>query len=222
MIQIPNLTTMQHSMSIIERPSMVLLIDCWAQWDEPSSDTVRQCFYNIKNFCETNPYVHAIGLATYHVDNTLIIGQEEPWYSNARELFYSTTRWEKLRRNWTDTKFDHVSHTHKIVRDLNLRADQTQFLVLDTDQLVYYCNHVYTIIENIYVFGIASDVCLECRPLGWRELTNLNRYNLFTTPKNILSNIECSLDCKKNFITEISSPWKTLYNSTIILDQDQV
>jgi hypothetical protein len=208
--------------NILERPSMVLLIDCWSQWDEPPNYNVQQCYRNIRNFCENNTHVHSVGLATYHVDSTLTIGQEEPWYSNARELFYSTTRWEKLRSNWTSIKFDAVSHTHKIVRDLDLRADQTQFLTLDTDHLVYYCNYVYPIIENIYVFGIANDVCLESRPVGWRELTHLNRYNIFSKPKTILSRLDCSLNLEKNFVTQVDQPWKMLYNNTIILDQDQI
>jgi len=208
--------------SIIERPSMVLLIDCWSSWDDPANDTVRQCYQNIRSFCKTNPHIHTIGLATYRGEKVFNLGKEEPWYSNSHELFYSSTRWEQLRRSWGDVVFDDNTYTHEIIRDLDIRDDQSQFLIWNQNQLLYYCNHVFPIIENIYVLGIASDVCLESAPIGWRELTYLNRYNLFSTPKNILSKSDCILPLSKQFVTEVAAPWKKLHNNITILDQDQI
>jgi hypothetical protein len=208
--------------NVIERPSMVLLIDCWSCWDEPTDRNVQECLKNIKNFCWNNPYVHSIGLASYWGMDPVTVSSEEPWHSNAKELFYNTTRWEHLRDVWNNTCFDSGVHTHSMIRDLPIRHDQTQFSVWNADQLLYYCNHVYQIIENIYVFGIAWDVCLESRPVGWKELCCLNQYDMFTSNKTILSDISCTLDQTKNFRNEVASPWIKLYNNTIILDQDQL
>jgi hypothetical protein len=209
-------TTMNN---ILERPSMVLLIDCWAQWDKPTDSNVQECLNNIKNFCWQNPYVCSIGLASYTGGmDSATVSAEEPWHHNAKELFYNTTRWEHLRQTWDSTCFDSDSHTHRIIRDLNVRPDQTQFAVWHTSQLLYYCNHVYPSIENIYVFGIAWDVCVESRPIGWKELNCLNQYNMFTAKKTILSDITCTLDCNKNFVTQVAAPWKMLYNNVAILN----
>ena len=120
------------------------------------------------------------------------------------------------------TCFDSVSRTHAVIRDLPLRCDQTQFSIWNVDQLLYYCNHVCPIIENIYVFGMAWDVCLESRPVGWKELSCLTHYDMFTSKKTILSDVSCMLDSTKNFVTQVEKPWKKLYNNTIILDQDQL
>ena len=204
--------------SILERPSMVLLIDCWSQWDTPRDHNVQKCFKNIKNFCWNNPHVHTIGLASYCGSEPVSISQEEPWHSNAKKLFYNTTRWDYLRQTWNSTLFNSFSPTHSIIKDLPIRNDQTQFAVWNASQLLYYCNHVYPIIENIYVFGIAWDVCLKIRPVGWKELNCLNQYNMFTTKKTILSDISCSLDSTKNFVTQVAAPWKMLYNNVVILD----
>lgn len=207
---------------VIDRPSMVLLIDCWSDWDEPYDHNVKECFKNIKNFCWENPYVHSIGLASYWGIDPVTVGMEEPWYSNAKELFYSTTRWEHLRQTWSRTWFDSASRTHTVIKDLPLRSHQTQFSIWNVDQLLYYCNHVYPIIENIYVFGIAWDVCLESRPVGWKELCCLNQYNMFNSKKTILSEVDCTLDHTKHFLSQIDRPWKKLYKNTIILDQEQL
>ena len=204
--------------NILERPSMVLLIDCWARWDEPADSNVQQCLENIKNFCWQNPYVHSIGLASYWGMNPMTVSTEEPWHYNAKELFYNTTKWEHLRQTWDNTCFDSDSHTHSIIRDLDIRPDQTQFAVWNVSQLLYYCNHVYPIIENIYIFGIAWDVCLESRPVGWKELDCLNHYDMFTSRKTILSDVTCTLDRTKNFVTQVAAPWKMLYNNVVILD----
>ena len=208
--------------NVLERPSMVLLIDCWSSWDEPYDHNVQECLKNIKNFCCNNPYVHSIGLASYWGLDPVAVSKEEPWHSNAKELFYDTTRWEHLRHTWSSSYFDTVSRTHAVIRDLPLRCDQTQFSIWNADQLLYYCNHVYPIIENIYVFGIAWDVCLESRPIGWKELSCLNQYDMFTSKKTILSDVGCMLDRTRNFVTQVEKPWKKLYNNTIILDQDQL
>ena len=208
--------------NVLERPSMVLLIDCWSKWDEPYDHNVQKCLGNIKNFCWNNPHVHTIGLASYWGLEPVAVSKEEPWYSNAKELFYDTTRWEHLRRTWSSACFDSVSRTHAVIRDLPLRCDQTQFSIWNVDQLLYYCNHVCPIIENIYVFGMAWDVCLESRPVGWKELSCLTHYDMFTSKKTILSDVSCMLDSTKNFVTQVEKPWKKLYNNTIILDQDQL
>jgi hypothetical protein len=209
-----SLLDQQH---VIERPSLVLIIDAWNDRD---NEQYRDCLLNIKNFCENNPYVAAIGLASYLSVDAFILPQEEPWYSQSRELFYQRLQWETLRQIWQQADFVNVSATHPIINNIKARPNQRQFLIWHNLQVLYYCNYINTAIENIYIVGTAWEACLYFRSVGYRELSSLNEVNMFSKKKTILSRKDCVLNPNDVLVEDITYPWKYLDNNTIILDPE--
>lgn len=206
------LSNQQH---IVERPSLVLIIDAWNDRDNEQYQT---CLKNIKNFCQTNPHVVAVGLASYLNTDTFILSQEEPWYSQSKELFYQRLQWETLRQVWEQASFVNVPVTHPIVSSITPRADQRQFLIWHNLQVLYYCNYINTAIENIYIVGTAWEACLYFRSVGYRELSTLNELNLFSKKKTILSRKDCVLGPGDVWVDCVSTQWVHLDNNTIMLD----
>jgi hypothetical protein len=194
---------------------LVLIIDAWNDRDNKQ---YQGCLTNIKNFCQTNPYVAAIGLASYLSVDAFILPQEEPWYSQSRELFYQRLRWETLRQIWQQANFVNVSATHPIISNIKARPDQRQFLIWHNLQVLYYCNYINTAIENIYIVGTAWEACLYFRSVGYRELSSLNEVNMFSKKKTILSRTDCVLGPGDVPVKSVPKHWTYLDNTTIMLD----
>jgi len=201
---------------LIERPSLVLIIDAWNDRD---TEQYRRCLTNIKNFCEASPHVAAIGLASYLSTESWLFSQEEPWYSQSKEFFYDRLRWETLRQVWHDAEFTDDIATHSIVSNIAIRSDQRQFLLWHNLQVLYYCNHINTSIENIYVVGTAWEECLRFRSVGYRELSSLNNFNLFSKQKTILSRKDCVLAVGDLPVSDVDYPWQELDGTTVKLDE---
>jgi hypothetical protein len=206
------LLSQQH---VVERPSLVLIIDAWNNRDNKQ---YQDCLTNIKNFCQTNPHVAAVGLASYLGTDTFTLSQEEPWYSQSKELFYQRLQWETLRQVWEQANFINVPSTHFIVGNIAVRDDQKQFLIWHNLQVLYYCNYINTAIENIYIVGTAWEACLYFRSVGYKELSMLNELNLFSKKKTILSRTDCVLGPGDVPIESVPKHWAHLDNTTIMLD----
>lgn len=202
-----------------EKPSLVIIIDCW---DSAKTQNRIDMMTNIRKFCFDTPSVKAIGLATYISLRSEQVAIEEPWTPNSKELFHDTITWDFLRKNWENTEFVPDGKTHEIIQTMPIRPDQVQFSIWNTLQLMYYCNSINTSIQNIFLLGIAWEVCLQYRPVGWKEIHSANEANLFTTKKNIFSNLSCTLDETDQFVTEVSPPWIKLDNNLVMLDKNQV
>lgn len=200
---------------ILDQPSLVILIDCCA---DATNDIDLQVMHNIRKFCFDNQMIKTIALSTFG-SPFYPESIEEPWYSNGKSFFYDTNKWHLLRRFWEQVPFSNRSLTHTLIKDMPVRDDQLQILMWDTLQLLYYCNHVNPSIENIFILGFGWDNCLKTRASGWKEIHMLNKYNLFSNKKNILSNVNCVM---KNSQSDISTPWVKLTEEIIILDNSQV
>ena len=208
-----------NAIEILNRPSLVIVIDCWANWPGDHQFTLMQ---NIRNFCETNLFVSAVGLASYSGLDPTIVPKEEPWYSGGKDFFYDRLRWETLRKIWSNADFIEPNQcfkqTNPIVRDMKLRSTQKQFLLWDNLQVMYYCNYINPSIENIFIIGQAWDNCLAFRSVGWKTVSNLNYYNLFQTKKTILSRKDCVLKMNNLLLETVEHPWSELDDNIVILN----
>lgn len=200
---------------LYNRPSMAIIIDCWKDFE---SDIQRQTMKNIQKHCFDNPWITTIGQVSYIGMTNELVAAEDPWFTNGKELFYDTVRWETLRRLWEHPKFVRETVTHNLILNMPIREDQIQFSFWDNLQLLYYCNHINPSIKNIYLFGFAWDNCMKARSLGWVEVQNLNTYDLFISKKNIFSNLTCTLNMKKERVTEVSSPWVKIKDDYVMID----
>lgn len=214
-MQVIKCMTTLDLIKILDQPSLVILIDCW---DNVVNDNELQVMNNIRKFCLNNLMVNTIALSTFS-DPWNPESMEEPWYSNGKELFCDTTKWDLLRRSWQQVSFSDRSLTHPLIKDMPVRNDQLQILMWNTMQLLYYCNHINPSIENIFVLGFAWNNCLKTRSTGWKEIYMLNEYNLFSSKKNILSNLNCVMIHDQY---DVSSPWINLTDEIIMLDTCQV
>ncbi len=209
---------------ILDKPSLVILIDCWdGNYGLPPGKTSDELMNNIKDFCINTPQVKAIGLATYNdISNDMCL-PEEPWYSESKNLFHDTVSWELMRETWKQTQFVKSQRsTNPIIRDMKIRDDQVQFALSSSLELLFYCNSINKSIENIYVLGLSWESCLMFRPAGWREISNLNKDNMFFTKKNILSNLTCTVTPTNEYVTEVSAPWVKLDNNFVLLDENLI
>jgi hypothetical protein len=207
-------------LKLLTAPSMVVLVDCWSDFDSPREQEVMQ---NIVDFCSRTRSVKAIALSTYPLEFEEQVVVEEPWYSNSKDLFYDSTKWNTLRRIWEQTpRVESAGHTHEIIKNMSIRPDQTQFMLWNNIQLLYYCNAVDTSIENIFLLGFSWEICMRGRPVGWIELHNLNVSNLFSKKKQILSNLKCTLDGDLEFVKQVESPWTRLKHDFVRLDGDSL
>jgi len=202
---------------ILDRPSLVVIIDCW---NNQEHDHYLATLNNIRHFCETNINVQSIAVASYIGLDNKIFAKEEPWWGNGYELFYNTTRWETLRQVWNETRFQLDHLTHPIIQGIVKRSDQTQFIMWHSLQTLYYCNHINPAIENIFIVGQSWDHCLEFRSVGWKELDNLNTYNLFDKKKTILSKKDCVTGVNNSVVNNVSLPWVELDDQYLMLDSN--
>lgn len=204
--------------NLLDRPSLVILIDCWAI---SLSDKQSELMQNIQTFCKTNSFVKAVGLASHVNTEQTVFTKEEPWYSQGKDFFYSSHKWESLREVWQKVDFKDSTRyqTHPIVRDMKLRSDQRQFLLWSDLQVMYYCNHINPSIENIFVIGQAWDQCLEFRSTGWKSLSNLNQSSMFRKKKTILSRKDCVLKTHSRPLETIEDPWVELTDNIVMLDE---
>lgn len=215
---------------ITNRPSLVIILDCWNDYYD--LENYNLMLDNIKNFCVSNHNICAVGLSSYHTlketertgdaNNWWAIGQEEPWHSNSKNMFYNTTAWQTLRNLWKSTTFHNYNSTHPVIKDMLLNDNVIKLLLWHNLQILYYCNYVNTSIENIYIFGMSWDMCFKGRPAGWSELSCLNKYNLFSTPKTILTNRNCVLTSNKTFLSNVPDPWIAVDSNLMMLDHSKL
>jgi len=208
--------------TVLTRPTLALLIDCWHNQSDPILD---QTWHNIANYCCSNPYIQTVSVSSYTLNGfNYDLVKEEPWWSQSDELFNQTTKWDYLRQDWHRFRFhtdqDAGVYTSPIIRDMKIRSDQVPLMIANTVQLAYYCNYINPAIENIMIMGMAWDMCLQTRPVGWDEVSYACQYGLLGNVKNILTKQDCVLssNCQR---PEISSPWIPIDNQHFYLDYSQ-
>jgi len=209
-------------MSLLEQPSLAILIDCW---DEPSAistydrldlKSYRNCMQSIKSQCENNPWIKAIAVASYgNANNQIFI--EQPWWNTAENFFFNETQWDRLRNTWLS--FDHVDRlgTHEYIRTIETRSDQVIFCAFDILHIMYYCNFIDPSIRNIYFFGSTWNRCVKIRSVGWAEVSSLNHHNLFQTKQNLLTNQNCIF--QTGGPVQLTDPWQRATGNSFILTE---
>ena len=209
-------------MSLLEQPSLAVLIDCW---NEPRAistyhrldlKSYRNCMQSIKLQCESNTWIKAIAVASYGNANNQI-SVEQPWWNTAENFFFNETQWDRLRNTWLS--FDHVDRpgTHEYIRTIETRPDQVIFCAFDILHIMYYCNFIDPSIRNIYFFGSTWDKCVKIRSVGWAEVSSLNHHNLFQNTQNLLTNQDC-IFLEKGPV-HLTDPWQRVTDNTFILTE---
>lgn len=216
----------QFNYQLFNQPSLAIIIDCY---DDSHGADYIDVLTNIKFFCEDNPNVVAVALATY-VDHNLCVINEQPWGFQGADFFCNFTKWDTLSRLWEDAKDNPLNKlnvkTHPILLNMKKRNDQVFFAAWSDLQILYYCNYINPSIENIFVFGKHWNVCLKVRPLGWVSLHNLNHHNLFSKQMNIISHKKCVIgidhDATESTNFEIIFPWHEIDNDYLLLSNFDV
>ena len=209
-------------MSLLEQPSLAVLIDCWDEpravgtYDQLDIVSYRNCMQSIKTQCETNPWIKSIAIASYG-DSDNQIALEQPWWNTAKDFFFNETKWNQLRRNWQSVEHIDKTSTHEYVRTIAPRSDQVIFCAFDILHIMYYCNFINPSIRNIYFFGSTWDKCVKIRPVGWAEVSSLNHHNLFQTNQNLLTNQNCIF--QTGGPVQLTDPWQRATGSTFILTE---
>jgi hypothetical protein len=172
---------------------------------------------NIKTWCETDPNVTAICVASYIDLANKTQPQEEPLWSAGKDLFYDRVKWMTLRNIWTDTTFVNQEVTHPIIKSIKPRADQKMIIAWRDLQILYYCNYINISIQNIYLVGQAWDICLEFRSVGSSALNCLNNTNLFNPKRKILSRRDCVVTHDSEWVKEVMPPWESATDNILRL-----
>lgn len=203
---------------IIDRPSLVIIIDCWKKWN---FDSFNSMVRNIKTWCETDSNIETVIVSTYldQIKNRVCI--ENPWWNNSKNIFFDTTRWEKLRDLWLSTSFVNESHTHHDILTMKPQPRQLMLSAWDELQLIYYCNYVNPSIENVYIVGQSWNVCLEGRPLGWTRLHYANQHNLFRRPIRIMSKLGCVITTSGGQVDDPGPDWHLVDNDIVMYEKKE-
>ena len=194
------------------KDSIVIIIDCWPSVPELLVN-------NIKNTCVSYDHVKTIIFSNYN--NRDKISKNDPGFELANSLFCTETKFNELRNQWNNSICDTPTCTHKDLLGNWHRKDQTVISASSALQLLYYCNHIQTNIDQIYFFGHAWDICVKIRPTGWMQLSALQYHKLFYTPKKFLSKPECVVDVNFRPIYEFNHPWQKLPNGDWYLSDYQ-
>lgn len=207
---------------ILNRPTLVLLIDCWHDTSHPD---IHKTWQRIADVCYQDHNVQTVALASYCGYNYDVC-KDEPWWSNSDELFCQTTKWSFLRDDWKRFNFydsdtnPGPQRTSNIIKHMQIRPDQMQLSIFNTLQLTYYCNYVNPAIENIMIFGVAWEHCLQTRSVGWPEITYSAQYGMFQKSPNILTRRDCVLT-RSSEHPEITAPWTKLQEPFYMLNSNQ-
>ena len=185
---------------IINGGSIAILIDCWKDLplDMPAASTVAkdQVYQNIINKVESLPNLTAVILATYQTheyanSNNLYYQKSTDLFHTSQPIPYVKEIFENLDYGWSRTSG--VMETDPGI--LNHTWPVPQIAMVHTYQLEYYLNRVVPHVKNIFFFGMAWNICVQHRPVGYFNINQLVQWNhlpkdirLFTRDDCVLSN----------------------------------
>lgn len=206
---------------LLNLPSLLIVIDAWA-WkvNTPKSQAVIK---NIVDFVTNeNLTLQAVALASYVDSASETVMIEEPWHTNAKKMFYTSTRWEVLRNVWQKTTFNRPTQSWTDQNILSLiKDDRCEYFTLwDHNQLLYYMNFVNPCVKNIIITGFAWRYCLEFRSLGHTALSNLLHYNMLDKDCNILTHKQL-VGIVDDECLDVYAPWAEIGNDWLKIDINQ-
>lgn len=191
---------------LLSLPSLLIVIDAWAHIDNPNSQSVIKTIVDFVT--NQNLSLQAVALASYLGLNNEKIVIEEPWQTNAKKLFYDSTKWEVLRNVWQKPTFQRHRQPFTNENILSLARDtgREYFILWDHNQLLYYINYVNPCVKNIIIAGFAWGCCLKFRSLGHTSLSNLLYYNMLDRDCNILSHKQM-VGVPNGQLLDVYDPW---------------
>lgn len=204
--------------SLMSLPSILIVIDAWSQ--STNTPHAQSVIKNISEFVtDDNFALQAVALASYTGLDNDIVTIEEPWHTNAKKIFYDSTRWQVLRNTWNKTKFvtPPKEFTNKDILSLAKHTDREYFTLWDHNQLLYYLNYVNPCVKNIIISGFRWGCCLSFRSLGHTSLSALLYYNLIDKKCNILSH-KSLVSTPEEEPFDVYAPWKDIGQGWLKID----
>jgi len=163
--------------------NIAIIIDAWAT-NNLLAD--RDIPVRIIDLISQNQTIDSVILASYDIANEFI--SQTIWYTNFKkfnlsDLFTNTDFIDDLKNNFTHPKFvgklSYLEHqTHPQILN-KIWSDKFQIAVFHPCQLNL------DSIKNVYFFGMAWDICVMSRPLGWRWWIDFTDKNLFVYGKGV-------------------------------------
>ena len=167
---------------MINQPSIAILIDCWnlSGSNFPIGDRILK-------FLDNNTAIETVILASYNCREE--ISSNYLWYRNNRDYFFNEKNSRKIKDlyhihriyNKHNTRFQN-EYTHPVILNY-VNHNKFQISMQWGWELEYYLE-MNPYIKNVYVLGIAWDVCVKVRPLGYDALSEIKNIN-------VLTNVEC-------------------------------
>jgi len=192
-------------MEILNQPSIAILIDCWSNCSD------KFLYKRIAYIINNNPNIKTVVLASYNCRREREVS-DSVWYLNYNNFF--------IKEHQHSRKIKDLEHIHR-----HYEKQDTKFPNEDTDPYILnYKNpekfqiamkwrweldlylEKHPEIKNIYMFGIAWDICVKVRPLGYDSLAELDNIN-------ILTNMLCVNDSSGNRPT-MDSNWTQVVENT--------
>ena len=193
-------------MDIINQPSMVILIDCWK-----NDSFIPSVYGRITQCIDNNTNIKTVVLASYNCRKEREISNSL-WYLNYNNFFIKS---QQHSRKIKDLEIVHqfyekynTAHPNENTEPniLNYKnTEKFQIAMRWRWELDLYLE-AHQEIKNIYVFGMAWDMCVKDRPLGYDSLSELPNVN-------ILTNTTCVIDSDGNSPI-LDSYWELVSNNT--------
>jgi hypothetical protein len=189
---------------MINEPSLAILIDCWDLSALPleRSTAANALCNNILEFINKTDVIETVVLSSYDCKSE-VIASNCVWYQNRNSMY------GHLCQENSTTKERATSPC--ILNYINPSKFQVAMHQLWELKLYLSRNRH---IKNIYVLGIAWDICIRNRPLGVVNLKQLLGIN-------ILTNINCVLT--SSFVyPNIDEEWKDIGAGIYCYNQNEI
>ena len=193
-------------MDIINQPSIAILIDCWK-----NDSFIPSVYGRITQYIDNNTNIKTVVLASYNCRKEREISNSI-WYLNYNDFFIKS---KQHSRKIKDLEIVHQFYEKYNIAYPNENTEPNILNYKNTEKFqiamrwrweldLYLEEHQE--IKNIYVFGMAWDMCVKDRPLGYDSLSELPNVN-------ILTNTTCVIDSDGNSPI-LDSYWELVSNNT--------
>lgn len=159
---------------MLNQPSLAILIDFWNPVGPKKrvDDTIE--------FLNSNSAIKTVVLSSYDVRSELFPLYNSLWYRNRKEWYEKSPMLVKDRSILEDNENIKKSSNNRRT-DLRIlkynNPNQYQIAMFQYWEIEYYLS-IHTEIKNIYVLGSAWEDCVKYRPVGYLELSQLQRQNV--------------------------------------------
>lgn len=159
--------------------SLIILIDI------NKHNVFNNLAQNIKKYIKHSEHIKAVCLASYDtVDGVCSTGC---YWENSKTIYKDEMSIDFIRKNW-EKKTKKKDITHDVIMNITPRTDQFLFSASSPYEIIYYCNSVNQSIKNIYWAGVDWKMCVRDRPIGYCEIINCYKNNLFQQKINFRTN----------------------------------